>query len=137
MSEAKRSGRHRLADVCRQVGIQPYVLRYWESEFPALAEGKGKGGASRTYDDDELALIEKIKTLLYDEGYTIAGARRKLETGTDSPAPAPAPPAAKPRRRRAPRAASIDSPEPSGLNAARGELEAVLQELEGVLDVLR
>ena len=58
--------------------IQPYVLRYWETEFSFLSPGKSKSG-QRVYTDKELALIRRIKSLLYDEGYTIAGAKKRLE----------------------------------------------------------
>lgn len=66
----------KFADVCRQLDIQPYVLRYWESEFSQL--GKQGESAQRTYTPEDLALLRQIKRLLYEEGYTIAGARKKL-----------------------------------------------------------
>ena len=68
----------RVNEVCQLTDTQPYVLRFWESEFPQLAGGKGKGG-SRVYDRDEVELIFRIKHLLYEKEYTIAGARRLLE----------------------------------------------------------
>lgn len=64
------------AEVCRQLEIQPYVLKYWESEFPQLSRGADIG--PRTYSQEEVALLRRIKQLLYEEGYTIAGARKKL-----------------------------------------------------------
>lgn len=57
--------------------IQPYVLRYWQTEFPVLASKKGAGGR-RDYDADDVETIRRIKELLYDEGYTIASAKKKL-----------------------------------------------------------
>ena len=57
--------------------IQPYVLRYWQTEFPVLASKKIAGGR-REYDAEDLETIRRIKELLYDEGYTIAGAKKKL-----------------------------------------------------------
>jgi len=70
----------KLAEVCRQLDLPPYVLRYWETEFAALkAEGRG-AGASRSFSADDVALLRRIKQLLYEEGYTIAGARKKLES---------------------------------------------------------
>ena len=59
------------------VDIQPYVLRYWQTEFPILASMKG-GGARRDYDTDDVETIRRIKELLYDEGYTIARAKKQL-----------------------------------------------------------
>jgi len=67
----------KIGEACRAAGIQPYVLRYWETEFPLLANRSG--GAARNYTREEVDLICRIKTLLYEEGYTIAGARKKLE----------------------------------------------------------
>ncbi|HUM02958.1 MAG TPA: MerR family transcriptional regulator [Thermoanaerobaculia bacterium] len=70
--------RYKIGDVCRIADVQPYVLRYWESEFPALSPDRTLQGP-RTYTVRELRIIEQIKKLLYDEGYTIAGAKKKLE----------------------------------------------------------
>jgi DNA-binding transcriptional MerR regulator len=69
---------YKIGEACKMVGIQPYVLRYWETEFPALNPGKSKSG-QRVYGERELALIRRIQQLLYEEGYTIAGAKKKLE----------------------------------------------------------
>lgn len=63
--------------------IQPYVLRYWETEFSFLSPGKSKSG-QRVYTEKELDLIRRIKILLYDEGYTIAGAKKRLEAESKS-----------------------------------------------------
>jgi DNA-binding transcriptional MerR regulator len=71
--------RYKIGDVCRLADVQPYVLRYWESEFPALTADKAQVGP-RTYTVRELRIIEQIKKLLYDEGYTIAGAKKRLES---------------------------------------------------------
>jgi DNA-binding transcriptional MerR regulator len=70
--------RYKIGDVCRIADVQPYVLRYWESEFPVLAPDRSVPGP-RTYSARELELIGQIKRLLYDEGYTIAGAKKRLE----------------------------------------------------------
>ncbi|HSS77371.1 MAG TPA: MerR family transcriptional regulator, partial [Thermoanaerobaculia bacterium] len=66
------------SELCRTLDIQPYVLRYWETEFPALTPSKSRSG-QRVYSEKELEIIRRIKELLYDEGYTIAGAKKKLE----------------------------------------------------------
>ncbi len=83
----------KLAEICKQLDLPPYVLRYWETEFPALqSSGKGSGPA-RPYSAEEVAVLRRIKQLLYEEGYTIAGARKKLEgepaPGAGGAAPAP------------------------------------------------
>lgn len=57
--------------------IQPYVLRYWQTEFPALASRR-TGGGRRDFNAEDLETIRRIKELLYDEGYTIASAKKKL-----------------------------------------------------------
>lgn len=69
---------YKIGEACKALGIQPYVLRYWETEFPALAPNKSRSG-QRVYSEKELEIIRRIKELLYDEGYTIAGAKKKLE----------------------------------------------------------
>jgi DNA-binding transcriptional MerR regulator len=69
----------KIGEACKELDIQPYVLRYWETEFPALNPNKSKSG-QRVYGQKELATIRRIKELLYDEGYTIAGAKKKLES---------------------------------------------------------
>ena len=81
--------RYKIGDVCRIADVQPYVLRYWESEFPVLAVDKSIPGP-RTYSPRELKLIEQIKRLLYDEGYTIAGAKKRLESESGGKAEAKA-----------------------------------------------
>ena len=70
--------RFKIGDVCKQADVQPYVLRYWETEFPALAPDK-TGGGQRTYTQKDVDVILRIKELLYSEGFTIAGAKKKLE----------------------------------------------------------
>jgi DNA-binding transcriptional MerR regulator len=83
---AKKKKTYRIGDACSQVDIQPYVLRYWETEFPPLSPDKSQSG-QRHYTEDDLQVIRRIKELLYDEGYTIAGAKKKLEAELDSGGP--------------------------------------------------
>jgi DNA-binding transcriptional MerR regulator len=66
------------ADACRMAEVAPYVLRYWETEFPALSEGREKGNA-RLYTARDVQIIARIRQLLYDEGFTVAGAKKRLE----------------------------------------------------------
>src|SRR5215468_8197647 len=93
---------YKIGEACKALDIQPYVLRYWETEFPSLNPTKSKSG-QRVYTDREIEVIRRIKQLLYEEGYTIAGAKKKLETELESllqpsaVADAPAPPARKSR----------------------------------------
>ncbi|HUP45287.1 MAG TPA: MerR family transcriptional regulator [Thermoanaerobaculia bacterium] len=69
---------YKIGEVCRMADVQPYVLRYWETEFPSLAPNKS-GGGQRLYSQREIDIILRIKQLLYAEGFTIAGAKKKLE----------------------------------------------------------
>src|SRR3954453_5490128 len=69
---------YKIGEACKALGIQPYVLRYWETEFPAPPPSTGRSG-QRVYSEKELEIIRRIKELLYEEGYTIAGAKKKLE----------------------------------------------------------
>jgi DNA-binding transcriptional MerR regulator len=118
--------------------VAPYVLRYWETEFPALSEGKEKGGA-RLYTARDVQIIARIRQLLYDEGFTVAGAKKRLEAeiiegrfdegakapqsaserprpvaAPASPPPAPAPPTVAPAPPEAPaKAAAVPTAPPS------------------------
>jgi DNA-binding transcriptional MerR regulator len=117
---------YRIGEACEIVGVEPHVLRYWETEFPSLAPPKNKAG-QRTYRPKDIELLLTIRKLLYEEGFTIAGARKQLSRGTRSDrspalsagqtpvdtAPKPAPPA--PAQR---------------LNQVREELENILTLLE-------
>ncbi len=66
------------AEACKIAEVAPYVLRYWETEFPALSEGKEKIGP-RAYTERDVRVIARIRELLYDEGFTVAGAKKRLE----------------------------------------------------------
>jgi DNA-binding transcriptional MerR regulator len=68
----------RIGEVGRIAGVKSYVLRYWESEFKFLKPVKNKAG-QRVYRKKDVHLILEIKRLLYDEKFTIAGARRRME----------------------------------------------------------
>ncbi len=74
---------YKIGEACKALDIQPYVLRYWETEFPALSPSKSRSG-QRVYSEKELAIIRRIKELLYGEGYTIAGAKKRLESELES-----------------------------------------------------
>lgn len=67
----------KIGEVCDLVDVQPHVLRYWESEFPMLAPQKNRAG-QRVYRRKDVEIVMRIRELLYDEKFTIAGARRKL-----------------------------------------------------------
>jgi DNA-binding transcriptional MerR regulator len=67
----------KISDVCDIVGVEPYVLRFWETEFPGLVPAKSKAG-HRVYKRKDVENILRVKELLYDRGFTIAGARKQL-----------------------------------------------------------
>jgi DNA-binding transcriptional MerR regulator len=68
---------YRIGEVSRITGLKPHVLRYWESEFKVIKPHK-EGSLQRLYRRKDLDLLLKIKKLLYEEGFTIAGAKKKI-----------------------------------------------------------
>jgi len=78
-------------EICKLAGIQSYVLRYWETEFPQLASNRQEGG-QKVYARGDVETIVHIKKLLYEDGFTISGAKKQLEKeglpeGKELPAP--------------------------------------------------
>ncbi len=110
-----------IGEVSELTGVKPHVLRYWESEFPGLKPRKDRGG-SRRYRKRDIEAIFTIKSLLYEEGYRIAGARQVLE------------------QRRKPQ---VEQKDPKQMampfeQLDRGEqLAQIRQELAEVMDILR
>ena len=139
--------RYRPADVCRLLDLQPYVLRYWATEFPSLTAPGDGAGAQGSYSEEELAQLKRIKQLLYEEGYTIAGARKKLESEPLAPEPASAAPlfdesepsepasaiAKKPSRRTKVPAARLDTPDDERIESLRRGVAAALDEARELL----
>jgi len=66
-----------IGEVSELCGVKPHVLRYWEQEFPQLKPVKRRGNR-RYYQRHDVLMIRQIRSLLYDEGFTIGGARQKL-----------------------------------------------------------
>ena len=67
-----------ITEVSKITGVEPHVLRYWETEFSNLRPHKNRAG-KRDYEKKDIEVILRIKELLYEELYTIAGAKKKLE----------------------------------------------------------
>lgn len=67
----------KIGEVCELVDVQPHVLRYWESEFPMLSPQKNRAG-QRVYRRKDVDIALRIRELLYEEGFKIEGAKRKL-----------------------------------------------------------
>ena len=107
-----------VSDLC---GVKPHVLRYWEQEFTQLKPVKRRGNR-RYYQHHEVLLIRRIRELLYEEGFTISGARNRLDSSI--PHEEKAEPAA-PRNGRAAASSGVD------LSAIKRELRAVLDQLQG------
>lgn len=73
----------KIGEVCEIAGVEPYVLRFWESEFPSLAPKKSESG-HRVYRKKDVEMVLQIKELLYQRGFTIAGARKQLSRHSDN-----------------------------------------------------
>lgn len=69
-------------EVCELAEVQPYVLRSWEAEFPQLGQAPTSGGP-RVYRREDLEMVLRIKSLVFGEGLTLAGARRRLDEADD------------------------------------------------------
>ncbi len=77
-----------IGEVSELCGVKPHVLRYWEQEFTQLKPVKRRGNR-RYYQHHEVLLVRRIRELLYREGFTISGARNRLEDGPAKEIPAP------------------------------------------------
>jgi len=77
-----------IGEVGELCAVKPHVLRYWEAEFPQLKPVKRRGNR-RYYQRGDVILIRQIKSLLYEQGYTIGGARLKMNDKSEPPQPAP------------------------------------------------
>jgi len=104
------------SEVCEIASLQPYVLRSWEQEFPALGSPRTSGGA-RLYRRTDVELVLRIKGLVFGEGLTLAGARRRIEED-DAPA-----------------GSTAAAPEPAAADT-RAALVGIRQELRALLDLL-
>jgi len=77
MATKPRKIYYAIGEVSEIVGVPPHVLRYWEEEFSFLRPPKRRTGA-RAYRDQDIARVKRIKELLYEDGYTIKGARKRI-----------------------------------------------------------
>ena len=129
--------RYRPADVCRLLDLQPYVLRYWATEFPSLAAPDGAGSAG-TYGEEDVARLKRIKRQLYEEGYTIAGARKKLESEPLGAEPAAATPLFEEDEAKAPAPARarLDTPDDDRIESLKRGVAAALGEARDLLALL-
>lgn len=83
MNDLGKFKRYRIGEAAHELGVKTSVLRFWEGEFGQLEPVRTASG-QRLYTKDHLLLLKRIKSLLYDEGLTIEGARKRLEDGISS-----------------------------------------------------
>ena len=148
----------KLNEVCKLANVQPYMLRFWGTEFPQL-EAEKSGTGQRLYSRDQVELILEIRRLLFDEGLTIAGARKKvtaMEGGGEKPKAEakkkveeiveaepeekPKPPKTSTARRKAPKkptAAKVDKETPTDVQPLLATLKNVRDEVEKILADLK
>lgn len=141
----------KLNEVCKLANVQPYMLRFWGTEFSNLEASKS-GTGQRIYDREQVELILEVRRLLFDEGLTIAGARKRLSGGS-APAVKPKKRAPRPRASAAeaeptappsiepvpsPQSAPVERrPEPSDAAPHAATLQEVRDELAGIVQELR
>ena len=148
----------KLNEVCKVANVQPYMLRFWGTEFPQL-EAEKSGTGQRLYSKDQVELILEIRRLLFDEGLTIAGARKKItamEDGGDKPKPQaekkveekveaeskekPKPPKTSSARRKTPKkaaAAKVDKETPPDVQPLLATLKNVRDEIVKIVADLK
>ena len=142
----------RIGEVCELIKVQPHVLRYWETEFPMLTPQKNRAG-QRVYRRKDVEMVLRIRDLLYEEKFTIAGAKKKLMEETRhgaSRAKAPArdqvavEEAVEPIEAREPEIPAFDMPTPVTAQAsdhtispqARRAFRVIKRDLEDLLTML-
>lgn len=140
---------YKIGEACKILEVKPFVLRYWETEFPFLSPSKSKSG-QRIYSERDLALVRRINELLNVEGYTIAGARKKLQaeleadsrnpgSGNGPKAPAPkaeAPPAGVPPAAHPVAVPALDSTDRERVEQFRTGVEEALRQARDLLELL-
>jgi DNA-binding transcriptional MerR regulator len=109
-----------VSDLC---AVKPHVLRYWEQEFSQLKPVKRRGNR-RYYQHHEVLLIRRIRDLLYEQGFTIHGARHRLESESGTSMPGEAAPTAP---------LQSAPPASAGLPLSTDELRQILQEIRSLL----
>lgn len=105
-----------ISEVAADLDVRPHVLRYWETQFPMLRPKKGRSG-SRMYRERDVDVLRRIRSLLYDKGFTIKGARKRLRLERQSGST------------EGQLALGIENPYSDGLLSIRGELAEILDAL--------
>ena len=129
-----------ISEVATDLNVPSHVLRFWETKFSQVKPLK-RGGGRRYYRPEDIALLRNIRSLLYDDGYTIKGVQKLLrEGGGNSPVRVASPSKSKSKGQpsQVAKAAESQSFSPAILSpTARGALSDVLRELEELRDILR
>lgn len=149
--DAARKDAYKAAEVCKATDVAPYVLKYWLTEFPVLSVEKDKS-PNRMFTAKEVTIIARIRQLLYDEGFTIAGAKKKIDAelsagsleggaakkksaaAAPAPVPAPVPAASAPA---APRPVPAPTPVPAAPAKPAVDPKRVAKELREILKMLK
>lgn len=108
----------RIGEVSQLVGVEPHVLRYWETEFKMRPKRSSSG--QRMYQRGDISGFLRIRTLLHDKGFTIAGARKALEAPTDTEGSA----------------AAVASPSSGAVADVRSKIESVRTTLQEIISHL-
>ena len=122
-----------ISEVASELDLPQHVLRFWETKFNAIKPMK-RGGGRRFYRPGDIALLRQIRSLLYDDGYTIKGVQKRLREGggkiATAPASAPAPTEPAPT-------AAVSGRAPGQTNdGLKAELQSILGELEDIRALL-
>ena len=123
----------KIGDVARLCGVEPYVLRFWETQFPQLKPNKS-GTGQRLYRRREVELALEIKRLVHEEGYTLSGARHALESGHKRSTPEAASPVASERPQQP--AQTAPAPAPANRPDAAATVSRVRSELRDIVALL-
>jgi DNA-binding transcriptional MerR regulator len=123
----------KIGEAARLLGVEAYVLRFWETQFPDLRPYH-TASKHRLYQPEDIETLRKIKHLLYEEGFTIEGARKRIkELATDNAGPKAAPVAS----RKATKALAVDHPAiPPAAAAERQALIQIRRDLESIYRIL-
>ncbi|MEK6805579.1 MAG: MerR family transcriptional regulator [Pseudomonadota bacterium] len=124
-----------IGEVSELCAVKPHVLRYWEQEFPQLKPVKRRGNR-RYYQQDDVQMVRRIRSLLYEQGFTIGGARLRLKESLRLVVPAPklvAPPASTPQQS----LPQVQSAVPAvARKTSKAELSKMRADLEAALKLL-